>query len=131
MSVPTFLLVDDSATVRLVLRRALEAASPGCRVVEATTHEQAIAAFDADAPALTFLDMRLGPFEGGTSTLKALLAADPGARVVLATGLAREDPEVVEAVSAGAFAYLRKPVRAEDIRATLELLAREAPPATP
>lgn len=123
---PAYLVVDDSRTIRLALCAALRQAVPaGADLVEAATDEEALRHF-LDRPfQVTFLDMVL--HDAGTSIhlLRQMLSARPEARIVVVTGLDREHPDVVSAISEGAFAYVRKPIRVDEIRQVLSLLDAE------
>ena len=127
---PRFLVVDDSPTVRYMLANALKYAVPvgtsGVEVVEAATPEAAMEAFAAATPEATFLDMVMDGVVTGTTLLGQMLSRDPTARIVVLTGLPPTDADVVAAVSAGAFAYLPKPVRVDAIRTVLKELQSES-----
>lgn len=125
---PSFLVVDDSPTIRLAIAAALRALHPSapCAIVEAASEREALERFSQARFDAVFLDMMLGGDRSAVDALRGMLAFQPEARIVLMTGLAREHPEVVEAVSLGAFSYLRKPVRASDIEAVLQEMEQES-----
>lgn len=122
-----YLVVDDSPTIRLSLVAALRAAHAGgpVEVTEASTEREAVERFLGGSYDVVFLDMMLGGARSALDVLRAILAARPEAKVVLVTGLDREHPDVVEAVSLGAFSYVRKPVRVAEIREAIEEIAAE------
>lgn len=123
-----YLIVDDSPTVRALLHELVLVARPfRPEVVEAGTREEALAALGTGPFDCVFLDMVL-PRSGdqGVAVLEAIHARDPGARVVLATGLPREDPAVQEAVMRGAFAHLRKPVHLDALRRAIDLAEEDS-----
>ncbi len=74
--VATVLVVDDSSTIRRILRRDLEAA--GYRVVEADNGEVGLAACRALRPDLVLLDVDM-PVLDGMATLERM-QADPDLR---------------------------------------------------
>jgi DNA-binding NtrC family response regulator len=117
--VAAFLVIDDSKPVRLALAHALRATVPGAVVDEATCAAEAFERFDHGSYDAVFLDMLLGEEGSAVPILKHVLDLQPAARVILTTGLAREHPDVVEAISQGAFGYMRKPVRADSVRDAL------------
>lgn len=127
-SVPAYLVVDDSPTVRLTLASTLKTIHEGLavQVTQAETAREAVDAFLQGSFDAVFLDMMLGTDKTALDVLRAIFAAKPEAKTILMTGLAREDPHVVEAISLGAFAYLRKPVRAADVRGVLDEIAIES-----
>lgn len=127
-ALPAFLVVDDSPTIRLTVAAALRAANEGVpiQVTEASNEKEAVDRFMGGSFDAVFLDMMLSGSKTAMDVLRAILAAKPEAKVVLTTGLDRENKDVVEAISLGAFGYLRKPVRAADVRTVLEEIAAES-----
>lgn len=121
-------MVDDSATIRMAIVGALRTLQAGGRVeiVEAATEREAIDRFMGGSFDLVFLDMMLGGSKNALDVLRAILAAKPDAKVIVTTGLDREHPDVVEAISMGAFGFVRKPVRVGDLRDVLEEVAAES-----
>lgn len=126
------LIVDDSATIRQVLSRAVRAARKGIvDVHEAGDPRSALEAFDRAKPDVVFLDMMLpgddprAPDDKeaqGMTVLRTILARRPEQHVVVVTGLAPNQPDVVDAISLGAVAALRKPVRPEEVRMVLDAI---------
>lgn len=121
-------MVDDSATIRMAIVGALRTLQAGGRVeiAEAATEREAIDRFMGGSFDLVFLDMMLGGSKNALDVLRAILAAKPDAKVIVTTGLDREHPDVVEAISMGAFGFVRKPVRVGDLRDVLEEVAAES-----
>jgi DNA-binding NtrC family response regulator len=118
--VRTYLVVDDSKTIRLSVVKALQNQDRSGTILEAASEREAIARFmENPAVDIVFLDMVLENQGTAIDTARAMLAARPETRIVLVTGLAREHPDVVAAISAGAFHYLRKPIRESDVKTTL------------
>jgi ActR/RegA family two-component response regulator len=77
---------------------------------------------------VVFLDMMLddSAHAGGLNALRAMLEERPDARIVLVTALPGEHPDVVKAVSLGAFGHLGKPIRTEAVRKILSVVEAEA-----
>lgn len=115
-----FLVVDDSPSVRHMLKTALNQVSPACGVVEASDAPAALAAYRESSPDVVFLDMMMGGYAQGEQILRQILELKVDQRVVMVTGLQGNDPHVINAVSDGAFAILQKPVRLEALRALLD-----------
>ncbi|MBI2077559.1 MAG: response regulator, partial [Euryarchaeota archaeon] len=110
-----FLLVDDSQTIRISLKNAIkQAGAPNPTFLEAPTAAQAISEFRTHDPDVVFLDMMLGIGWGGTDVLKVMLAERPEAKIILITSLGRDRPEVVQAISLGAFGHVQKPEKGRD-----------------
>ncbi len=104
------LLVDDDSAFRKIYGGLLREA--GFEVVEAADRPSARTAFEARAFPLVLLDLMLPP-DGSVSTgleqLGALLAARPGTKVVVVSGVG-DTRHSLEAVRLGAYDFLTKPV---------------------
>jgi two-component system, chemotaxis family, protein-glutamate methylesterase/glutaminase len=114
MTAPTrVLVVDDSASSRLGLRRLLEASGSFLVVGEAATGAEAISLAATLRPDLVTMDVYLGGDDGLVITREMLrLAPVP---IVIVTGLATERMELAfRATEVGAIDVLRKPSFAED-----------------
>lgn len=73
---------------------------------EAGDGEEAVAAYKILRPDLVFLDINM-PSMDGITALKAIRAADPGARVIMLTSVNWSE-SVIECIEAGAESYLPK-----------------------
>jgi two-component system, chemotaxis family, chemotaxis protein CheY len=100
------LLIDDSASVREVLRIAL--ASEGYRVIEAGDGGEGVALFREHRPAVTIVDIVM-PEKDGIETVREILAIDPAAVVFTMSGADEDYQEVARMV--GAKRGFRKPIR--------------------
>ncbi len=113
----TVLLVDDEESLRRFGARTLE--DRGYRVLTAESGEQAVEVFRDQGRDLDLVVMDLGmPGMGGRQALRRILALDPRARVVIASGYAA-NAQVKEALDAGAVGYVAKPFRQADLLATV------------
>ena len=100
------LVCDDSPLAREALRRAV-ATVPGVeRVTTAANGEEVLRRWGADRSDLILMDVRM-PGLGGVETVRRLLSADPGARIIMLT-VAEDLDGVALAVAAGARGYLHK-----------------------
>jgi len=111
-------VVDDEEIVQKRLRAALEKDGHGVETYgsgEELLRELGISGFD-----LVFLDVIL-PGLDGMRVLKRIKQSFPETEVILITGRA-SIPSAVEAVKHGAFHYVSKPLRLEEVRN----LARQA-----
>lgn len=78
------LVCDDSPLAREALRRAV-ATVPGVeRVTTAANGEEVLRRWGADRSDLILMDVRM-PGLGGVETVRRLLSADPGARIIMLT----------------------------------------------
>ena len=101
------LVCDDSPLAREALRRAV-ATVPGVeRVTTAANGEEVLRRWGADRSDLILMDVRM-PGLGGVETVRRLLSADPGARIIMLSAKARDDDRA-RGLAAGADAYLTKP----------------------
>ena len=124
--VARFLLVDDSPTVRLTLAAAIKNAHRGVtEVTEAADGEAALREFEAKAPDAVFLDLML-PRMSGLDVLRRMLQTRPEAKIVIITGLPSSDAQVVQAIAAGAFGFISKPARTENVRKVLNDIEAES-----
>ena len=116
------LIVDDHEVVRQGLVALLDR-RPGFEVVaQAGTAAEAIEQARRFSPDLVVMDVRL-PDGSGVEACREIRAELPEARVVMLTSYPDEDA-VLSAIIAGASGYLLKQVRARDLVAALEAVAR-------
>src|SRR4249920_2446506 len=110
-------LVEDDASIRWVLERALRASGMVPRAFDSA--EPALAALRADAPDVLLTDIRM-PGSSGIDLLREVRVAHPTLPVIVMT--AHSDlPSAVSAYEGGAFEYLPKPF---DIDQAVELVRR-------
>jgi len=116
---PIILIVEDDDEVRTQMKWAL---SEHYEVHFAEDRKAATEAFEANSPAVTLLDLGLpprpnGPDEG-LAALSDILAIDNTAKVIIISGQG-EKRNAIEAVGAGAYDFLCKPVEMEELRLLL------------
>ena len=108
---PSLLLVDDDATFRMVLSRALE--KRGFAITSAESVEQALPLAIANPPEYAVLDLKMDG-ASGLVLVQKLHELDPATRIVMLTGYA-SIATAVEAIKLGATQYLSKPANADEI----------------
>ena len=108
---PSLLLVDDDATFRTVLTRALE--KRGFAVTTAGSVEQALPIANSNPPEYAVLDLKMDG-ASGLVLVRKLHELDPATRIVMLTGYA-SIATAVEAIKLGATQYLSKPANADEI----------------
>jgi len=119
--VASLLVIEDEALLGRQIARALAAAGHEVRVEASAA--AGIAAFEASAPDLVLLDLRL-PDQSGLDVLERLRALDAEPPVVLMTAYGSV-ADAVEAMRRGAADYLQKPLDLEELRLLVErVLAR-------
>ena len=114
----TFLCVDDSATLRMVVAMSLKAL--GHTVVEAENGKQAIEKLGALTPDCLILDINMPEMSGMEFlTVKSKNAAWAGIPVIVLT---TQDEEALKksAMALGANGFLAKPFKKEELLATIE-----------
>ena len=119
------LLADSSTFTRILLTNALEAL--GFEVVAiAKDGREALDKFTQHSPDIALIDLALEGMDG-VSVIGALTTSNPSAVLALLIPEDMDDPDViVEAVRAGAKAYIKKPTSGEEIKGRLaRLLTRK------
>jgi two-component system, NtrC family, response regulator len=113
------LIVDDDEEIRTQMKWALKGEYD---VYLAEDRNGALKTFTAERPSVVMLDLGLPPHpaspEEGLSTLSALLAMDRLAKVIIISGQG-EKANALQAVGAGAYDFLCKPVDMDELKALL------------
>ena len=107
----TILIVDDDATARYGVCRALESQYKVLEAADAAAARKVIA---DDSPDLLLLDIEM-PDESGLDLLRALEAAETPPLVIMITAYGSERI-AVEAMKSGAYDYLPKPFEVDELR---------------
>ena len=119
MTKPRLLIVDDDEDIRVQMKWAL---TDEYEVFMAGDRTSAVAAFTAERPVATLLDLGLPPCpnepDEGLSVLSGLLVLDRLAKVIVVSGQS-EKQNAIRAVGAGAYDFLCKPVDVEDLKRVL------------
>jgi DNA-binding NarL/FixJ family response regulator/class 3 adenylate cyclase len=118
---PHVLIVDDHPLWRGTLRTIVEHGLVAGVVVEAATADEAVSAAAACRPDVIVMDIDLSGSSGIEAT-RRILASDPGARVLILSS-SQEQPQVTEAVHAGARGYVLKTSRAGEIVSSIRTVA--------
>ncbi len=117
MTKTRLLIVDDDEDIRTQMKWAL---ADDYEVLMAGDRAGAVAAFTADRPAVTLLDLGLPPRpndpDEGLAALSALLVLDPLAKVIVVSGQG-DKQNALRAVGAGAYDFLCKPVDMDELGA--------------
>lgn len=114
------LVVDDSATVRRIIKKVLANSIFNIEVTDAADGQAALDQCDSGEFDVVFLDCNM-PGLPGTHTLERLLERDPGVKVIMMTS-ERNEIRRKWALDRGAFAFLYKPFNAIDIDRELHAL---------
>ena len=119
MTKPKLLVVDDDEDICVQMKWAL---GSDYEVLMAGDRTAAIAAFTAERPVVTLLDLGLPPRpndpDEGLAVLSGLLVLDRLAKVIVVSGQG-DKQNALRAVGAGAYDFLCKPVEVDDLKLVL------------
>ena len=117
---PKLLIVDDDEEIRTQMRWAL---ATSYDVALAGDRATAIEHFRATRPSVVLLDLGLPPHAGtpeeGLATLSDLLEHDRSAKIVIVSGQGEKGP-ALQAIGAGAYDFVGKPVEMDELRLMLK-----------
>jgi len=128
------LIVDDSRTIRHVIKRVLERSIFRLVIEEAADGEHALKRFKDGGYDVVFLDYNM-PGLDGLDTMDRIRANSPETKIIMISA-ERNDARVSNALDRGAVAFLYKPFFASDLDRALhlalglkvpDLIAREDP----
>ncbi len=109
------LIVDDDQSVASAFENFLGFEGHTCRL--ASNADEAMRLIAARRPALVMMDVRM-PGVDGLSALKQIRSTFPDIYVVMMTGYGTSQTSI-DAIRAGAYDYLTKPLDLEEIRAVI------------
>ncbi|ACB73969.1 sigma-54-dependent transcriptional regulator [Opitutus terrae] len=112
---PSVLIVDDLLSIHEMLEAVIQ--PTGFSTAFATDGEKALARYKAEKFDLVLADIDMKPMDGIT-LLKQLKLYEPTAIVIIMTAYASTE-SAVQALKFGAFDYLQKPFRVDELIATL------------
>jgi two-component system response regulator HydG len=112
---PSVLIVDDLVSIHEMLEAVIQ--PTGFATSFATDGEKGLIRYKADKYDLVLADIDMKPMDGIT-LLKQLKLYDPNAVVIIMTAYASTE-SAVQALKYGAFDYLQKPFRVDELIATL------------
>jgi len=118
----TVILADDHEVVRRGVRSILEADGAFKVLAEVADGLSAVQAVEKHKPALLFLDLSM-PRLHGLEALRQVRTASPNTKVLILS-MHNDEPYVIEALRAGAMAYILKGSESTEIaRAVAEVVA--------
>ena len=125
---PTAVVVDDSASIRALLRHALTIAGYDV-VAEGQNGAEALTLYEQHRPTLIMLDIVL-PVMDGIAAATALLARHPSAQVIMCSSLAARD-RILACRAAGVLHFVLKPFDVLKVADIARKVAERQVPATP
>ena len=118
------MVCDDSIFVRKKMRDILAMLGVS-NVIEAENGQQAVDKYKSENPTLVFMDIIM-PEKDGVEALSEIMAFDGGARVVMASSVGTQK-NLKDAIVAGAYDFLQKPIETADIARIVKKAAGNAP----
>jgi DNA-binding NarL/FixJ family response regulator len=116
------LLADDHRMFRQGLREVIERKTDYLVVGEAGTGREALAQIAALAPDIVLLDIQM-PEMDGVAVAKELARTHPAVKIIMLT-MYRQDQHLLDAIKAGARAYLLKDADADELIDVIGRVAR-------
>ncbi|OIR06451.1 transcriptional regulatory protein ZraR [mine drainage metagenome] len=113
---PSVLIVDDLLSIHEMLDAVIQ--PTGFSTAFATDGEKALARYKVERFDLVLADIDMKPMDGIT-LLKQLKAYDPNCVLIIMTAYASTE-SAIQALKFGAFDYLQKPFRVDELIATLK-----------
>ncbi len=113
---PSVLIVDDLLSIHEMLDAVIQ--PTGFSTAFATDGEKALARYKAERFDLVLADIDMKPMDGIT-LLKQVKAYDPNCVLIIMTAYASTE-SAIQALKYGAFDYLQKPFRVDELIATLK-----------
>ncbi|HEV2318765.1 MAG TPA: PEP-CTERM-box response regulator transcription factor [Verrucomicrobiae bacterium] len=114
------LLVEDDEEIRTQMKWAL---GKDYDIKLAENRASAVETFRSSRPAVVLLDLGLPPKPGGPdeglATLSEILALDRLAKIIIVTGQSEKET-ALQAVGAGAYDFLCKPIEMEELKLVLK-----------
>jgi len=117
----TVLVVDDDAFIRDLLFDFLT--KQGYKVLLAESGEKALELLQPGAVQVAVVDLKM-PGMDGVETMKGIKTRDAGVLIILMTGYPSIE-SAVEALRSGAYDYVIKPFKLNDLKATIERAVNE------
>lgn len=118
----SILVVDDEAEMRKLLQDTLE--EDHYRVVVASDGQEALACMESEKFPVVVTDLRMKGMDG-LGLLEQVIQKHPESNLIMMTAFGTVE-SAVEAMKQGAFDYLTKPVKAEELLVTVQKALREA-----
>lgn len=116
MSEETILVIDDDAFIRELLSEFLT--KQGYKVLLAESGDKALEMLEPGTVQVALIDLKM-PGIDGVETMKGIKTRDAGVLIILMTGYPSIE-SAVEALRNGAYDYVIKPFKLNELKATIE-----------
>ena len=121
-TVGSILIVDDDAEMRALLRDELQ--ERGYRVTAVASGRDAVKKFGEENYAVLLTDLRMQGMQG-LELLNEAKRDSPGTNVIIMTGFGSVE-SAIEAMKQGAYDYVTKPIKNEELALVVEKAVRDA-----
>lgn len=118
----TVMLCDDSPLVRKKISEILGRVGIS-RIIQAADGEEAVEKYKETRPSLVFMDIVM-PKKTGLDALREIHEFDADAKVVMASTVGTQT-NLITAIKEGAFEFLQKPVKEEDVLKIINRMLKE------
>ena len=118
----TVMLCDDSPLIRKKLTEILGRVGVSS-ILEAENGEDAVTLYKEKKPDLVFMDIVM-PKKTGIDALREIREYDENAKVVMASTVGTQR-NLITAIKEGAFEFLQKPIKEEDILKVINRMLKE------
>lgn len=118
----TVMLCDDSPLIRKKLNEILGRVGVSS-IIEAENGEDAVTLYKEKKPDLVFMDIVM-PNKTGIEALREIREYDENAKVVMASTVGTQR-NLITAIKEGAFEFLQKPIKDEDILKVINRMLKE------
>lgn len=116
----TVMICDDSMFARKKLKDYILSLGVA-ECYEAADGEQAVENYKAYSPKIVFMDIVM-PKKTGIDAVKEIIEFDPDAKIVMASSVGTQN-HLKNAINAGAFEFLQKPISNEQVLKLIETVA--------
>src|SRR3989339_887716 len=125
MLMANVLVVDDSKFMRLILKNGIENDSGKKHKVvgEAEDGASAVAKYKELKPDIITMDIIM-PVESGLQAVQKIMELDPSAKIIMVSAMGQEKI-VEEAMKLGAKGFVTKPVKNEELLASIDKIIRQ------
>ncbi len=118
----TVLICDDSPLIRKKLAEMLRRIGVG-EILYAEDGEMAVEMYSSHSPDLVIMDIVM-PKKTGIDALSEIKEINADARVVMASTIGTQK-NLINAIKAGAFEFLQKPVKEEDVLKIINMMMKD------
>lgn len=119
----TVLICDDSIFVRTKMKNYLKELGVK-EVYEAANGQEAIDKYKEFQPTVAFIDIIM-PVKSGIEAATEIVEFDKKAKVVMASSVGTQN-HLKDAINAGAYEFLQKPISNEQLKKIIEIIAKGA-----